>query len=364
MEPLFSKRLEDFRCALTDRSKEAFLVSKPQNLRYLTGFTGDSSWLVITQDEQTLITDGRYTAQAKQQCPDWRVQESNTGLIPALTALQESTGFRELAFDHLDVTMEFYQRLNLALGAKVELKGEADPCYRLRRIKDEWEIRQIQEASSIADQALALLIPKIKPGVSEKYLALELYYELCKLGGEGTSFSTILAAGPQGAWPHAQPTDYSLRQGDFVTVDFGTVVAGYCSDTTRTFILGKADPLQAERYQIVLAAHNAALAGIKPGASTRAVDLLARDILTQAGYGEQFNHSLGHSVGLEVHEDPRFSQSAEDVLLEQSMVMTVEPGIYFPGWGGIRIEDSVLVTKDSVKSFVGYPKTLEEMTII
>jgi Xaa-Pro aminopeptidase len=128
--------------------------------------------------------------------------------------------------------------------------------------------------------------------------------------------------------------------------------------------LGKPDPLQAERYELVLAAHNAALAGIKPGASTRAVDLLARELLTQAGYGEQFGHGLGHSLGLEVHEDPRFSSTAEDVLIEPGMVMTVEPGIYFPGWGGIRIEDSVVVTQDSVKSFVGYPKTLEEMTII
>jgi len=365
MEPRYAQRIHDFREGMNAKGREAFLVSKPENVRWLSGFTGDSSWLFISSGEQTFFTDSRYTQQAKDECVGWRIIESGKGLIPALEAFQEKEGFTDLALDQSHLTLETYQRVTLALGAKISLTAESDPCYALRRIKDDWEISQMEEAGFIADKALAQLKPKIKPGVSEKELALELYYALCKAGSDGVAFDSIVAAGANGALPHAHPSAYVLKNGDFVTIDYGAVVNGYRSDTTRTFILGKPDGSQTERYNLVLSAQEKAMAGIRPGAAMRAVDSLARDLLTEAGYGDHFGHGLGHSLGLEIHEEPRFSPlSAEDLILAKGMAMTVEPGLYFPGWGGIRIENSVVVTADSMKSLTAFPKTLEEMTII
>ncbi|MCL1804439.1 MAG: Xaa-Pro peptidase family protein [Clostridiales bacterium] len=364
MGPLYSERLGRFRREMETKGREAFLVGKPENVRWLSGFTGDSSWLLVTNKEQVFFTDSRYTEQAKNQCPGWQIIEGGKGLVAILESYHEEGGFRSLALDQKYLTMEAFQRVNLALGGKADVLADTDPCYALRRIKDDWEIESMLRAGAIADAALAKLVPKIKPGVSEKELALALYCHLCNSGSDGVAFETIVAAGANGALPHAQPSDYRLRKGDLVTIDYGAVVDGYRSDTTRTFILGQADGLQAERYRLVWEAQERALAGVRPGAKTRDVDLLARDFLGEAGYKENFGHGLGHSLGLEIHEEPRFSQIAEDVALEAGMAMTIEPGIYFPGWGGIRIENSVIVTKDSAKSLTGFPKTLEEMTII
>jgi Xaa-Pro aminopeptidase len=286
------------------------------------------------------------------------------GLVSAIEAHQAESGFNDLGLDQSHLTVDAYQRINLALGAKATVTAEDDPCHVLRRIKDEWEISQMELAASIADEALGLLVPKIKPGATERELALAFYNLAHRSGGEGIAFETIVAAGPQGALPHARPSEYRLREGDFVTIDYGAVVNGYRSDATRTFVLGKPDALQTERYNAVLAAQEKALAAIKPGASTRDIDGLARDHLAGVGYGDYFGHGLGHSLGLAIHEEPRFSPIAPEVFLESGMVMTVEPGIYIPGWGGVRIENSVLVTAGSMKSLTVFPKTLEEMTII
>ena len=349
---------------MKEKGWEAFLVTKAENVRWLSGFTGDSSWLLVSHSEQMFFTDSRYTEQARQECQGWRFVETTKGLVPAIEEYQKEAGFGGLILDQGHLTVETYQRFTLALGAAVTLAADDDPCYVLRQIKDDWEITQMEKAASVADEALALLVPSIKAGISERELALELYNHLYKLGSEGVAFDSIIAAGPQGALPHAQPSDYRLKKGDFITIDYGAVINGYRSDTTRTFALGKPDALQSERYNLVLEAQRRAMAGIKPGASTRDIDSLARDFLTEAGYGEQFGHGLGHSLGLAIHEEPRFSHIAQEVALVPGMVMTVEPGIYIPGWGGIRIENSVVVTGDSMKSLTGFPKTLEEMTII
>lgn len=340
------------------------MVTQPQNLRYLSGFTGDSSWILVSGRERILFTDGRYTSQAQEECPGWMVFGTKTGLSAALKDYAGEAGFMDLAYDYCDMTVETHQRLLLTLEGALSLTGEEDPCYTLRQTKDSWELYQIEKAASIADEALTELRPKIKAGVSERWLATELYYLLCRLGSEGVAFDTIVAAGPQSAWPHARPTDYRIAQGDFVTIDFGAVVNGYRSDTTRTFIMGAAGKLQKERYHLVLEAQKKALAEIKPGAYTRVIDSVARDLLTDAGCGEFFGHGLGHSFGLDIHEEPRFSQLAADTPLAAGMTMTVEPGIYIPGWGGLRIEDCVMVTKESLNTFSRFPKTLEEMVII
>jgi Xaa-Pro aminopeptidase len=364
MQPLYQERISRFRHGLKEGERRAFLVTKPQNLQYLAGFRGDSTWLLVTGSEKLLFTDSRYLEQAREQCSGWQALVNKEGLVAALKEQAKRLDIRELAFDHSHVTVEMYQRLELALGKAVKLLPQQDPCGLLRQVKDSWELEQMQKAAAIADQALALLRPAIRPGAQEKELALELEYRMNKLGSEGPSFDTIVAGGPQGALPHARPTDYRLKEGDMVTLDFGALVNGYHSDMTRTFILGKGHRLQEERYRLVLSAQEKALAAVLPGATVRGVDALAREYLAQAGYSDYFGHGLGHSVGLEIHENPRFSPLAEDVPLQPGMVMTVEPGIYLPGWGGLRIEDSVAITADSINFLTNAPKTLEEITII
>ncbi|MCL2165990.1 MAG: Xaa-Pro peptidase family protein [Clostridiales bacterium] len=356
--------MERFRAEVKKRGREAFLVAMPRNVQYLSGFTGDSTWLVITGGQQTLITDGRYTEQARAECPDWAIIETKTGLMDALKEYQTKIGFRDLAFDAGYFTVANHQRMLQSLGARLPLYGETDPCYLLRQIKDDWEIAQIAKAASIADEALFLLKKRIAPDVTEKELAGELNYQLHKLGSEGLAFDTIMAAGPQSAMPHAKPTAYRLQRGDFLTIDFGAVVQGYRSDMTRTFILGAPDKSQAELYETVLEAQQIALKEIKPKINVRRIDSFARDYLNSKGYGEYFSHGLGHSMGLEIHEDPRFSQLAEDVPLAPGMVMSVEPGVYIPGKGGLRIEETVVITGDAMKTLTQFPKTLDEMTII
>ena len=363
MEPYYSARIQKFRDELQKRNHSAFVVMKPQNACYLSGFSGDSTWLLVTGRENTLLTDSRYTEQARTECPGWSVVETKAGLAASLKSCCEELDLHDLAFDFNYVTVELHQRLTINLGQRLQLHGEEDPCYSLRQIKDDRELSNIESAAAVADEALALLKPQIKPGRSERELAWELNYLLCKLGSDGPAFDTIIAAGPQGAWPHARPTDYRLRAGDMVTMDFGAVIRGYCSDITRTFVLGRPDTIQADRYHAVLEAQRLALEGIRPGVTMRSADRFARDSLTKAGYGDHFGHGLGHSFGLEIHEEPRFSPLAEDEPLLAGMVMTVEPGLYIPGWGGLRIEDDIVITHEGIKTLTGYPKTLEEMTI-
>ena len=363
MEPLYSKRMRGFRAEMARRQRSAFLVSQQQNLRYLSGFSGDSSWLVVTQGEQILFTDSRYTQQAMEECAGWRIVTTQSGLIHALKEYCAQAGIRDLGFDYKQVSVEIHTRLSLSLSPGVSLHGEEDPAYVLRQIKDEWELAQMEKAASIAEEALMLVKAKMKAGMTEREISWTLNDQMCRNGSDGTAFQTIVAAGQRGALPHAQPTDYQLNRGDFITIDFGAVVNGYCSDMTRTFILGDPDALQIERYNTVLEAQKIALAGIRPGVSVRAIDRIAREHLEQAGYGDYFGHGLGHSLGLEIHEEPRFSPLAEELLLAPGMVMTVEPGIYIPGWGGLRIEDFVTVTDASMNNLTWFPKTLDEMIL-
>jgi len=363
MEPLYHERLSSFRDALSQMNTEAYLVTKQEHVRYISGFSGDSTWLLITGREKTLFTDGRYTSQAALECPGWEIIRQESGLADALKKYREQAGFSSMAVDGKAMSVEMYQRLSLAMGSEVALSVETDPCYALRKIKDPWEFSQLSQAFSIADRALFLLRSMIRPGLCERDIALEMNYQLCKCGADDTSFSTIVAAGPQGALPHAKPGDYRLATGDFVTIDFGALVNGYHSDMTRTFILGKPDKTMIDRYNVVLEAQERALAALKPGVSCRALDAIARDYLTQAGYGEYFGHGLGHSFGLEIHESPRCGPYAEDETLSPGMTMTVEPGVYIPDWGGLRIEDSVIITERGKEVFTRFPKTLEEIII-
>jgi Xaa-Pro aminopeptidase len=238
-----------------------------------------------------------------------------------------------------------------------------DPCYALRQIKDPDELALMRLCMKITDDALCHMRAYIRPGMTEKAVAWELEVTVRSLGADGLAFDTIVAAGKRSSLPHGRPTDYVRAAGELVTLAFGCLVGGYPSDQTRTFILGRPSDKQRRIYQLVLDAQEAAIQAIGPGKSTVGIDRVARDMITQQGYGDYFGHGLGHSLGLSLHEEPRFSNRSKDQSLAPHMVITVEPGIYVPGWGGVRIEDVVVVTERGCENITTSPKSLEAMCL-
>jgi Xaa-Pro aminopeptidase len=261
------------------------------------------------------------------------------------------------------MTLKTHEALGKELGDSVAIVPGEDPCYRLRQIKDENELALMRASMKIADETLLHMKEYIRIGMTEKEAAGELEATFKRLGAEGPSFETIAAAGKRSSLPHGQPTDNVISEGDFVILDFGCMAGGYASDQTRTFIMGEPDAEQKRIYQLVLKAQEAAIGAVAPGKSTREIDRVARDIIAREGYGDNFGHGLGHSLGLNIHEDPRFSPHTEDRILQPGMVLTVEPGIYLPGWGGVRIEDVVVVTGAGCENMTRSPKSLGFMTI-
>jgi Xaa-Pro aminopeptidase len=363
-EERINKRLLAYRNQLESMQLDGFLVTREVNIRYLSGFTGDSSWLLVTPDHCFLLTDSRYTQQAGQETFGCDIVETKKSLDKSVIELALNHKVRALGFESSHMTVEGFYRLTQEADKRLELIAEADPCNLVRRRKDDEEIKWLRSAAQLGDEALGRIQAMIKPGITEKQLANELAYAMADLGSERLSFETIVASGLRGALPHGVPTNKNLSAGDMVTIDFGCVFGGYHSDMTRTFILGQPDKLQSQRYQLVLEAQMKAIEAIKPGKNTREIDQAARDLIKQAGYGDYFGHGLGHSVGLEIHEDPRFSPLSEAVVLEPGMVLTVEPGIYLPQWGGLRIEDMVVITENGYDILTKFPKALVDMTII
>lgn len=358
------QRLAAYRQKISQQMLEGFLVTREVNVRYLSGFTGDSSWMLVTAQDAFLLTDPRYTEQARQECPNCQVVLVKDSMEKTAIALAAAEGIHTLGFESDEVTVAQQQRLLVAAALHPELIPSVDLCSALRQFKDETEKDWLQKAAALGDQALQQLQPMIKPGITERRLGNQLNILMLELGSEGMSFDTIVASGQRGALPHGIPSDKPLAEGDMVTIDFGCILGGYHSDMTRTFILGMPDAIQRQRYELVLQAQMAALDAIRPGRNTREIDGVAREIIKAAGFGDHFGHGLGHSVGLEIHELPRFSPVAPPVMLEPGMLLTVEPGIYIPGWGGLRIEDMVLITEGEKDILTKFPKTLEDMTII
>ena len=315
--------------------------------------------------QRVLVTDSRYTEQAGKES-DFTVIEENMGhkreqiLLECIQKEEKASGFA-MGYEDQSLLCAQFDKLKAALPVEVwvPLGGAVDA---LRRIKTDEELEYIARAEAIGDQAFAAVLKKIQPGMTELQLAAELEYEMKKAGAEGTSFSTIVASGLNSSMPHAIPGTKKLEEGDFITMDFGCLVNGYCSDMTRTVVLGKASEKQKEIYQVVLKAQLAALDAIREGVTGKSVDKVARDIIADAGYGDCFGHGLGHSVGLFIHENPRLSPSDDTVLLA-GMTETVEPGIYVPGFGGVRIEDTVVVTKDGHRNLASSPKELIEIPV-
>lgn len=354
------KRIEKLREKLQALNIEAILIGSSANITYLSGFKGSNGLIYISSDSQKLITDFRYLEQAAKQSPDFEiVDQTNIGLIKTAMQIASAENVKHIGFESAHTNYSTYKLFKEFEGVTfVDTEGVVES---LRRLKDAEEIEKLRKAESIGDIAFAKIVPfltqEYKNGLTETQVALELERIMRTHGASATSFSSIVATGAKSSLCHAVPGEETFSEGDFVVMDFGCVYEGYCSDMTRTVVIGEATVKHLEIYETVLKAQKAALAAIKPGMVCKEIDRIARDIITQAGYGEYFGHGLGHSVGLEIHENPRFSMLDETVL-EPGMVLTVEPGIYVPGFGGVRIEDMVVVTEDGIDNLTSSPKQL------
>ena len=340
-------RIDKIRGLLAD--DEGVIISGFPNIFYYSGFTSEDAFLVITKDRQILATDFRYIVQAKNEAPDFEIYDVGKGTDKLFNGIKENIfGFEE---DVVTVSefakLQHYTKKLVPMSKKISLP---------RRVKDRQEIEKIAKAEELAKDALSHTLSSIKIGVSEREIARELEFYMLKNGAKKTSFETIVASGVRSAMPHGVASDKKIEAGDFVTIDFGCVLDGYCSDMTRTFVMSKADTRQKEIYETVLKAQLSAISAIELGKSCAEIDKAARDIIKDAGYGENFGHSLGHSVGIEIHESPNFSPKSTD-MLENGNVITVEPGIYIDGFGGVRIED-VVVIGEKTQNLTNFTKEL------
>ncbi|MEM5768769.1 MAG: Xaa-Pro peptidase family protein [Bacillota bacterium] len=334
------RRLNKLRSFLAEQQLDALLVSKPENRLYLSGFTGSAGLLYITGEQAILITDSRYVEQAGKQADHYEIVQQGTSFEETLKGIIVKTGSKHIGFESNHLTVQQYKKI-AEPATDIEWQGQS--LDGLRRIKDENELVVLRKAASIADAAFQHILSVIKPGVSEKDIALELDFFMRRSGAEKSAFDFIVASGTRSSLPHGVATGKLLRRGEMVTLDYGCVFENYCSDITRTLAVGTVDPQLTHIYGVVQQAQQAALQALRPGVEASAVDKIARDIIVSHGYGQYFGHGLGHGVGLAVHEEPRLAP-VDHTILEPGMVVTVEPGIYLPGFGGVRIEDTVLIT--------------------
>lgn len=343
MSSVYRKRLQAIRERLSNEALDAMVIQSPINRRYMSGFTGSAGTIVISQHHAWLLVDFRYVEQAKAQVDMYQVERIDKPLEDLGRLLVDNQLLR-VAFEAGHLTVHEHQRWAEVVN-QVSWEPRVDWVETLRGIKDSEEIAAIQKAVDVTDAAFEHILDFLKPGVTERSIALELEFFMRREGAESLAFPSIVASGPNGALPHATPSDRQLASGDLVTLDFGCVVHGYCSDITRTVGIGDPDAKSREIYSLVLRAQLAGIEAIRPGIEGREVDRISRDIIREAGYGDYFGHGLGHGVGMNVHEEfPRLSPRGE-VILQPGMVCSVEPGIYIPDWGGIRIEDLVVVTE-------------------
>ena len=339
-------RLNNLRKRLQGQEVDALMVSSPENRRYLSGFSGSAGYLLISQDDAVLATDFRYVEQAGRQAPDFRV-ERIAGAAEWLLKIASDLGVKRVGFESQAITVATHSSFKKAIEAaesshRLELVPTTEIVERLRAIKDADELSLLTRAVEIADEAMDQVAPTIEPGLTEQEVAWELEKSMRERGAEKLAFDIIVGAGPNGALPHHRADDQAIQKGEAVVIDMGATYEGYCSDLTRTIFVGKPDDTFNRVYDIVLRAQLEAEERVTAGMTGREVDSIARDVIAAAGYGDNFGHSLGHGVGLAVHEYPTVGSKSEEPL-EDGMVFTIEPGIYLSGWGGVRIEDMVVL---------------------
>ncbi|MBO1219052.1 MULTISPECIES: M24 family metallopeptidase [Mammaliicoccus] len=347
-------KINKLREVMNEKGLEAVVILSPYNRRYLSGFTGTSGSLLITQDKSLLITDFRYIQQANDQAQDFEVINQEGPMLSKINDLIKEGQYKNVGVESHLITYNEYQALNTDA---VELSSIESVIETIRMVKDEFEIKQIQKAADIVDETYEHILKWVKPGMTENEVNNEMEMFMRSKGATCSSFDTIVASGHRGALPHGVASNKVIEEGDMITLDFGALYEGYVSDVTRTFAIGEPKEEMKKIYNIVLEAQLAALEQIKPGMTGKEADTIARDIIKSYGYGEQFGHSLGHGIGLEVHEGPALSQKS-DIVLEENMCITLEPGIYVDGLGGVRIEDDVLVTKNGLQRFTKSSKDL------
>ncbi|MFC5557810.1 M24 family metallopeptidase [Ureibacillus thermophilus] len=349
------KRIEKLRKELESRQVDAMLITNPYNRRYMTGFTGTSGAAVVSKNDAVFITDFRYTEQAKKQVKDFRIIQQESSILKEVAKIADEWKIKTLGFEKDTMTYGEFESYEKVLN--VELVPLSGVIEKIRLIKTDEEIKIIKVACEIADAAFSHILNFIKPGVTELEVSNELEFFMRKQGASSSSFDTIVASGLRSALPHGVATDKVIEKGDFVTLDFGAIYNGYVSDMTRTIAVGQPSAKLVEMYNVVLEAQLLAIEKIKPGMKGIEADKIARDYLAERGYGEAFGHSTGHGIGLEVHEGPNLSYRSEQVL-EPNMVVTVEPGVYLPGIGGVRIEDDIVITETGNERLTHSPKEL------
>lgn len=354
-----NKRIDKLIQEMETMNLDAVLIENPQNRRYISGFTGTAGIVLITKEKNIFFTDFRYIQQVKEQCKGFEILEiSRTNPV---TNYLKNMNIRNMGFEDDHMSFASYSAYNLALEniKFIPLKGL---ITNIRAVKDSEEIEKIAQASQIADEAFEHILGFIKPGIKEKDVALELEFFMRKKGATGASFDFIVASGYRSSMPHGVASDKVIEEGDFVTLDYGCIYNGYCSDMTRTIVVGKASEEQKKIYKIVLEAQKKVIEVAKAGMTGSELDKVARDIITEAGYGDKFGHGLGHGIGLEVHEMPNVNSLGTNKL-QPGMVTSDEPGIYIEGFGGVRIEDLIVITEDGCRVLNKSPKELIELEV-
>lgn len=351
-------RVDRLKELFTTKEIDGVMITKAENRRYITGFTGSSGIVVISRERQVLVTDFRYLEQAASQTTGFEIVDGTADMIGKVKEIVAELKIQTLGFEAMGMTyfdyMEYHKQISTVSQMTPLPQGIVEE---LRLYKDEDEIALMKKAAEIADAGFSHIITFIEPGMTELDIALELEYFMKKLGSEKNAFEFIIASGPRSSLPHGVATNRVIQSGEFVKMDYGAVYKGYASDITRTVVVGEPTDKMREIYDIVKKAQQAVLDQIKAGMTTAETDLIARDIITEAGYGANFGHGLGHGLGLEVHENPRVS-FRDPNMLKEGMVVTVEPGIYIPQWGGVRIEDDVVVTKEGCRILTSATKEL------
>lgn len=347
---------------MDEKKLDAVLVTNILNVRYLTGFTGTTGIALAIGDKRYFITDFRYVSQAKQQVEKngYEVIKENLSTYGKVGELIKEAGAKRIGVENQSVTLELFDTIKDKVGEH-EYIYLNDYFLTKREVKDEEEIKIIEDSIKVAEEALKNTIPYIKIGVKETEIAARLEFEMRKLGAEKPSFDLIVASGVRSSLPHGVASEKEIDEG-LLTIDYGCFYKGYASDITRTFYVGK-NPSEKHKeiYEIVKEANIRAIKSIKPGMSVRDLDKVARDYIEEKGYGEYFGHGLGHGIGLEIHEYPGVSFRAKDKKLEPGMIITIEPGIYLPDFGGVRIEDDVLITKDGYKVLTSLDKEFRKL---
>ena len=358
---IYKNRLHHLREFLHDQGLDGVVISKLENLHYFSGFTGDDSMLVIGMNSAQLVTDFRYVEQARQEAPDFCVRRQENGLLRRVGELINEEGMQKVGFEGKNLCFDWHGKIkgflhDVDFSTSISLDA-------LRQVKSAEELACIRKAMAIGDEAFDYICTYIRPGISENDVAAALENVMRAKGSQCPSFATIVASGKRGSLPHGTATEKLINVGEFVTMDYGAVYKGYHSDMTRTVCVGSADEKQRKIYDLVLRGQRLGVSLVKPGASGKAVDSAVRQLFKQAGYDKYFGHGLGHSVGLEIHEEPRLSPSSTCEALAENMLVTVEPGIYIPDWGGVRIEDTVAVTREGCEILTHSPKELIELCV-